>query len=101
MASEHHERGVVFLAEEFEAGSIFERVNGIFLGETYGVRAFEGVKIGEQGVDQGGGRRAAEEEGGFSIFDWERLLFCEGALRAGILGFSGSILLVRTVETES
>lgn len=80
VAAEHHERGVVSLAEEFEARRIFERVDGIFLGEADGVRAFQGVKVCEEEINQGGGRSAAEEEGRFCIFYWEGLLFCEGAL---------------------
>ncbi len=80
MAAEHHERGVVFLAKKFEARRIFERVDGIFLGEADGVRTFQGVKVCEEGIDQGGGGSAAEEEGRFGVFYWEGLLFCEGAL---------------------
>lgn len=63
-------------------------MDGIFLGEADGVRTFEGVKVCEEGVDQGGGRSATKEEGRLCIFYWEGLLFCEGALGAGILGLT-------------
>jgi len=51
VATKHHERGVIFLAEKFEARGIFDGVNGIFLGEADGVRAFECVKVCKEGVD--------------------------------------------------
>lgn len=75
VTAKHHERGVILLAEKFKARGIFERVYGILFSEAYGVRAFDGVKVGEKGVYKGGGGRAAEKESRLCVFYWERLLF--------------------------
>ena len=63
-------------------------MDGIFLGETEGVGALEGVEVGEEGIDEGGGGSATEEKGGLGVFDGEGLLFRERTLGAGVLGFT-------------
>lgn len=59
MRGEDEEAGVVFLREELEGGGVFEGVDGVFLGEADGVRAFEGVQVGEEGGQEGGGAGVA------------------------------------------
>jgi len=85
---EEEEAGVVFEGEEFEGGGVFEGVDGVFLGEADGVRAFEGVQVGEEGGEEGGGAGVAQEEHGLGVFGYEGFAGGEGAGGACGFGFA-------------
>lgn len=89
MRAEDEEGGVVFLREEFEAAGVFEGVDRVFLGEADGERAFEGVEVGEEVVEQVGGAGALQEERRFGVFVRLGLALFEGALGAGVFGLAG------------
>lgn len=89
MGGEEEEAGVVLEREEFEGGGVREGVDGVFLGEADGVRAFEGVQVGEEGGEEGGGAGVAEEEDDLGVFRYEGFAGGEGAGGACGLGFAG------------
>lgn len=60
----------------------------IFLGKASSKGALEGVKIGEERVDERGGRCASEEEGCFNVFVGEGCFFSKSAGGAGVLWFT-------------
>ena len=88
MACEDKLACIVLLAEEFEGGGVFEGVDAVGFREADRVRAFEGVEVGQEGCEEGGGAGVAEEEGRFGILRHLRFAGCEGALGAGGFGFA-------------
>lgn len=88
-AAKDEEGGVVLFGKELERRGVLEGVDGILLGELLGERLAQGEEVGEGilGDLRAGG--AAEEEDGLWVLDglWGALL--EGALGAGVAGFSG------------
>ena len=65
----------------------------VFFGEADGKRAFKGVKVCYQIIDQGGAACALEEEDSLGIFMSKGFALRELPLGAGILRFSRIIAL--------
>lgn len=67
-------------------------MDGVLLRKPDGERALEGVKVGEEGIDEGGGSGAFEEEGGLWVLIGKRGSFGKDASRAGGLGLAVGLL---------
>lgn len=87
-AAEDHQGGVVLLAEELERGGILEGVDGVLLGELLGEGLAQGEEVGEGVLGHLGAGGAAQEEAGLGVLLLLGGSLLEGALGAGITGFS-------------
>ncbi len=67
-------------------------MDGVLLRKPDGERALEGVEVGEEGIDEGGGSGAFEEEGGLWVLIGKRGSFGQDASRAGGLGLTMGLL---------
>lgn len=67
-------------------------MDGVLLRKPDGERALEGVEVGEEGVDEGGGCGAFEEESGLWVLIGKRGSFGKDASRAGGLGLTVGLL---------
>lgn len=47
MATEDEQGGIIFLGEEFEAGGVLERVDGVFLVEANAIGTLQRMKVGQ------------------------------------------------------
>ena len=54
VAREAEQARIVLLAEELEGGRVFERMDGVFLGEAQGVGLFEAIEVLRDGVEERG-----------------------------------------------
>lgn len=88
-AAEDHQGGVVLLAEELERGSVLEGVDGVLLGELLGEGLAQREEVGEGVLRDLRAGGAAEEEAGLGVLLLLGGALLEGALGAGITGFSG------------
>lgn len=86
--TEDKERSIVFLGEELEGSGVFEGVDGVFLGEFFGQRDAQLVKISDSILDNLRTGCTSEEEGGFGVLDWLGGFFVKSSLGARIAGFS-------------
>lgn len=84
------QRCIILLGKEFEAGGIFEGVNGVFLGETNAVWTFQSMEIGEKVVDKGGRGCATKQKGNFRVFVNLRFSLFQCSFGPRVLGLSVS-----------
>lgn len=87
-AAKDHERGVVLLGEELERRGVLEGVDRVLLGELLGERDAQLVQVGEGILHDLRARGAAQEEARLGVLDGLGGLLLEGALGAGVAGFS-------------
>lgn len=90
------ERSIVLLGEKLEGSGVFERVDGVLLGEFLGEWDFQLVQVGEGVLHYLRAGCAAEEEGGFRVLDRLGGLFIEGALASCIAGFSRELARLKS-----
>ena len=91
VAGEHQEAGVVLPREELQRRGILEGVDRVGFGEAEAVRPFERVEVRQQGAEQRGRGRIAQEERAFGVFDLLGFAFRELPLRAGAFGLAGMV----------
>ena len=87
-AAKDHQGGVILLAEELEGGGVLEGVDGVLLGELLGEGLAQGVQVGQGILGDLGAGGAPEEEAGLRVLLLLRRALLEGALGAGVTGFS-------------